>query len=919
MRPLKLKMTAFGPYLQPTELDLEKLGENGLYLISGDTGAGKTTIFDAITFALFGKASGSARSSHMLRSKNAEDKTKTEVELEFLCRGRKYTVKRFLECKTTINDGKPEQSIKPKAEFIFPDGRVVTQEKNVTEETEALLGINQEQFSQIAMISQGDFLRLLHADTSTRQKIFRSIFNTAFYDRIQEKTAASLKELENKMDGENKSIAIYSAGIQCAENSAFKEELQKAKSGKMLTADIVELLKKIISEDAHAEENTQSELLETEKKLGELSLELSRETDRKKYSSELEAAILSRDKKTAFLKELETALSAKEKTLADADELAAHAAQIRAELPYYSEAERIQNEIDENEKNKKQYTAQKEEMQSSLAQLKTDTEQMKKELSALSGAGERKMELIHEKERLTERKKELDLLAARVENLKTLKDEYETARKNYIEAEERSRLAKEKADEMRRLFNDEQAGIMAETLSEGVPCPVCGSTSHPMKAVKSKKAPSEADVKKAEKNAAAAQNETNEASAFSGEINGKIKAAEESVNAGANELFGGIPEDIQQEITSAKNENSIKANEISERISDEEEKISRREMLSSLIPENEKNISDAERELSSLGEKTTAVQARLSELEKQYDAAVKKLKYGSRNDAESAAENAAAKSEQIKNEYEKTRADYAECEKNTASAEAEIRQLEKILSEYKAIDYKGKCEEKEALAAEKERLDAVRQSIMTRLDTNKSAAQNIKARAKAVDALEKEWSWKKPLSETLNGRISGKEKVRLETYVQMTYFEKIINRANVYLMKMSDGRYDFKRHSSSNKNQQSGLDLNVIDHHTATERSVKSLSGGESFVASLSLALGLSEEIQMSSGGIKIDTLFVDEGFGSLDDEALEQAVRALAAVAGEKLLVGIISHVGELGRRIDKQIIVKKNKSGGSTASVNV
>jgi len=209
-------------------------------------------------------------------------------------------------------------------------------------------------------------------------------------------------------------------------------------------------------------------------------------------------------------------------------------------------------------------------------------------------------------------------------------------------------------------------------------------------------------------------------------------------------------------------------------------------------------------------------------------------------------------------------------------------------------------------------------TIYSRITSNKASLDNILKKLNEIKTVEEKWIWIKSLSNTANGNLSGKEKIMLETYIQMTYFDRIINRANTRFMVMSGGQYELKpRKEAENNRSQSGLELDVIDHYNGTERSVKTLSGGESFKASLSLALGLSDEIQSSAGGIKLDTMFVDEGFGSLDDESLAQAIKALSSLAEGNRLVGIISHVSELKDKIDKQIVVKKEKTGGSNISI--
>ena len=225
--------------------------------------------------------------------------------------------------------------------------------------------------------------------------------------------------------------------------------------------------------------------------------------------------------------------------------------------------------------------------------------------------------------------------------------------------------------------------------------------------------------------------------------------------------------------------------------------------------------------------------------------------------------------------------------------------------------------EKLSLTVQKKEITEQQKNVHARLTANEKAQTNIAAKAEQMKLLEEKHAWVRTLSDTANGTLSGKDKIMLETYIQTTYFDRILQRANLRLLKMSGGQYDLKRRRKADTMRgQSGLELDIIDHVNGTERSVNTLSGGEAFLASLALALGLSDEVQMSTG-IKLDTLFVDEGFGSLDSEALSKAYHTLASLTEGNRLVGIISHVAELKEKIDKQIIVTKDKLGRSNATI--
>ena len=294
------------------------------------------------------------------------------------------------------------------------------------------------------------------------------------------------------------------------------------------------------------------------------------------------------------------------------------------------------------------------------------------------------------------------------------------------------------------------------------------------------------------------------------------------------------------------------------------------------------------------------------------------MKFKSKKEAEETVKHLKNGIQLHKNALEKVETEYADLEKELAGLKGKIDQLKKQLESKEDIDTEKLLEEKNALTEKKTELTEKSETISTRIYTNNRAKENISKKATELTTIEEKWTWVKALSNTANGNISGKEKIMLETYIQATFFDRIIDRANTRLMVMSGGQYELiRRQEASNYRSQSGLELDVKDHYNGSIRNVKTLSGGESFKASLSLALGLSDEIQSNAGGIKLDTMFVDEGFGSLDEESLQQAIKALADLSEGNRLVGIISHVAELKERIDKQVIVTKEKTGGSKVTI--
>ena len=458
--------------------------------------------------------------------------------------------------------------------------------------------------------------------------------------------------------------------------------------------------------------------------------------------------------------------------------------------------------------------------------------------------------------------------------------------------------------------------MLASSLRDGEPCPVCGALTHPHPAQCAPDAPDEKAVKDAEKNARAAQKNVNEASAASGSAKTACETARTEAEKQKEKLFGANKGfiDLVSEKTIAARRCSDKDSEIVR----EKKNAARYEALAEQIPAEEKKLSAMDASLSGAQKENAAAQSALSVLRAAVDDLRAGIKYESAADAEKEKTRALARQTEILAARENAEKALRTAEQQLSAEKGRVEQLEKLLANAPSADPAELAEEKERLTAQKKEILQKRLALNSRITANEGAKAGIDEKTAEISELNARWIWMKPLADTANGALSGKERVSLETYAQMTYFDRILARANAHLMRMSGGKYDLKRRESAAKlNTQSGLELDVIDHYNGSERSVKSLSGGETFLASLSLALGLSEEIQSSAGGVQMDTLFVDEGFGSLDEETLRQAMRALRELSEGDRLIGIISHVSELRREIDRQIVVKRSKDGASRAEI--
>ena len=912
MRPIRLTMSAFGPYAGKQVLELDRLGTGGLYLITGDTGAGKTTIFDAITFALYGEPSGDNRSASMLRSKYAAPDTPTDVELVFDYAGKQYTVKRSPEYNRRKTRGEGETRQPAAAELHLPDGTVETKPSSVNSRIAEILGVNRDQFRQIAMIAQGDFLKLLLADTTERQKHFREIFRTGIYqqlqDRLKEETANVSRERENRKN----STRQYVRGILCAEDDPLEGEVTRAKNEDMLTEDIVDLLNRLIERDGKEEETAEAELAGMNRRAEELTRRLTRAEEQRKARTEIEAARMERTAKEAEKDALEAAVARENSRAGELEEKTAETARIRDELPAYRQAEIRRAEIASEEAMLNKKKEEKEKLGQDALRIAGELQAMKDERQPLETAGEDRDRLKREEEQEKERGTRLRTLQQKLDQLEELRRAARQAGEEYLSAENEAAERLREAEDKRRAFNREQAGIMAEQLRDGEPCPVCGAVHHPHKAEKSENAPSEADVRNAEKRTREAQKTATDKSAKSGTAAGNVQAAE---------MLGEILlEDAAEKISSQLEEARDHFRILKEKIQAEENRVARREQLDRLIPAKEKELEAKNAEAGGADVAAASLTAALNEKRLNADAEEKKLRFSGRRAAEDRIRELEKETADMKAAADQARNALEEWNRRMAGLQARIEQCEKLISDAENIDTEACKAEQQELNAQRDACTRRLSEVNHRRESNTAAQRNILETADAMAELDRKWQQVNALSATANGKLQGKDKVMLETYIQMTYFDRILRRANIHLMQMSSGQYELKRRETAgDMRAQSGLDLDVTDHYNGSSRSVKTLSGGESFIASLSLALGLSEEIQAGAGGIRLDTMFVDEGFGSLDEETLQHAMRALNSLTESNRLIGIISHVSELRREIDRQIVVKKERSGGSTASIQI
>lgn len=921
MRPIKLTLSAFGPYAGKMEFDFDKLGTGGLYLITGDTGAGKTTIFDAITYALYGDPSGNNREVSMFRSKYADIKTPTFVRLVFKYKGKEYIIERNPEYERASQRGSGLTKQTAGVELILPDGTPVTKTKEVENTIKNIIGIDRNQFCQIAMIAQGDFLKLLIAPTKDRIEIFRHIFKTKFYSDLQSRLKSESSELNNNCSQIRQSISQYISGINCDDSSLLSIEVTKAKTGNLPTDECIELIEKLISEDTTAEEKTAKSIAEIEKQLDvvKINIEHGETYLRAKQAFEQNEAKISRltENKLSFTKALEE----EQKKTSVQEELTKSSATIESHLPEYDELSQKESTFKNNVLNIDKNNVLLKKAGKDIEDLKAEIEHLTEESKTLQKCGEQKILFENQKSVHVESLTKLDNLLKSMENLKKIATEFKDASKKYEAKKAVASEIKKLYEAKYNLYLDSQAGILAETLVDDMPCPVCGSTSHPQKAIKPTDVPKKDELDILKNKLSKADDEAMDASKKSGQLKGIKDEKTDTTVSSIKELLGDIDMNNASDITKTRiNELESNIKVLDQSIEVENKNIARKEAIENRLPQSRAKIEELQNhitvisnEISTLTSENNSLNARILDLKS-------KLVFPSKIEANKEIQKNQEIILKIKKDIDLATKRLNECNEGLASAIATKTELSKQMENKQEFDLEAENKKLNELTTKKIQLNKNKENIHSRIVNNQSNHENIKLKSSELINLEKKYTWVKALSDTANGTIAGKDKVMLETYILMHYFDRIISRANIRLMIMTDGQYDLiRREDALNKIGQSGLDLDVIDHYNGSIRSVKSLSGGESFKASLALALGLSDEIQSSAGGIQLDTMFIDEGFGSLDEDSLSQAMNALASLANSNKLIGIISHVGELKQKIDKQIVVKKEKVGGSKAEIIV
>ena len=923
MKPLKLTMSAFGSYAGKNVIDFTGQ-QQGIFLITGDTGAGKTTIFDAITYALYNQTSGGERNGNMMRSQYAQPETETYVELEFLYRGQTYRVRRNPDYKITktLKSGKlREQKVPHSVELTLPDGTVFPEKKNATDaKIIEILGLTADQFSQIVMIAQGDFLKLLYTKSDERKMIFSKLFRTDIYWKIQENLRRKSMEMDERIQENDRAFEQEKSRIIPLPESEelpldelverLRERLKDAlKEQNLRRANVEELNKKITKyEEINKLFVSLEKIRQTGKELEARQAESKERRQQIENARKADKVLVAEQQNLRQQQEVEQSAQAIAKmteTLANNQEMfeTLKTQQQEAEAEQKREAADIQKKMLALEQSFPSYEA--------LQNARSEEQQAKKVWEDLGKTSE---ESFHKKEAG---------IAALKEQQKRQEQIVEQTKKNW---EQTSLSASESAkhyEHMYEAFLKEQAGILAENLSAGCPCPVCGSTVHPDPAKLSDHAVTELEVEQAKKTRAAAEEKRDLAHvAFEAEKTEKQKLAQAVEKEEADFV---LAQTIAKQQRKEAEQNYASLQKTAEQIREKlvypslAEAKKQYAAMQKALEAAEQEIAKKRQKVSELAEAMNTLKGqKLAEEENQKTA--KKLAVKTEKEYAKLLEKSGFVSEETyhlailpERSRSKLEREEKEYESQCLRQQSEQKLLEKQVS---GKTYTDTTELNEQLKAEKQALKEAEKTYMelhTAYENDRSVLQNCAVYLEKGKKLESEDQVIKSLSKTANGRLSGSAKIDFETYIQRQYFKQIIHEANKRLLTMSNHQFILKLKEEANTGRKTneGLDLSVYSLVTDSERDVKTLSGGESFLAALAMALGLSDIVERSAGAIHPDMMFIDEGFGSLDAQSRQQAIEVLAELAGDSRMVGIISHVTELKEQIDRKLVVSRTDKG--------
>lgn len=1019
MRPIQLTINAFGPYRGKVDLDFTSFGSSSIFLVTGPTGSGKTTIFDALTYALFNHASGQARELDMLKSQFATDEDFCFVELTFEIGQAIYRVKRSPQ---QIGPGARVKTRELPAEVEFyKEDQLLATGRNANESIKDLLGLSFEQFRQIVMLPQGEFRRLLQSNSSEKEEIFRNIFGTEHLQDFQEVLKEKRKNLRDKFKTYETRLEQSLASIAVEEDTALTQAIEQADYGKVLEileAWLAEGNKKLATTRAEIKTFSQTEkehetfidllkeqevLEQAEKELATLEKEISEKKDALKLNqqatevhkeqkayekivkefTQIEADLTENLEAQEKIQEELQILTQKNKETKEAeqqlDTIRQEIKKLEAEQEKFAEREQKKQALDEKNTQLKNTYQQIDVLEKTsgkfveeIKALTADLEKIQTWREELTNAQKKQEELKETQNLLKQKIETLENILTRQAELATLLKENKTTSDQYQKAQK-------VYEEARQQYFSNLAGVLVGELEEEKPCPVCGSVHHPQPAPTLPDAISEEELQEYE----AARDEQKalytKNSAAMEEKAKQLKAEEARLGVFEEDYAEGLvfsqekAEDVTEEL--AKNKKHVER--LEEKLSQEQAWRKDLETTQTAAQENQLKLTQEKSNATNMEEKIEELEGLLKEIDEH-------LHFSSATELQSEIERQTATIQRVQKEAETVRNELAEKTNQQTQTETSIAILETqkqknkeaqaeqkeivdaLLEKYslaEAIEtyllndetvqayqekvkqyeeeklyntrqrkkIKEQLENTEDLASmveieenlskikvEKEALEDRRDALIAKNSKHQNSLAEIKTNYQESQKIYKPLSIYEELAEIANGSTKTSY-VSFERYVLSIYFEEVLFAANQRFEVMTSGRYELVRRKDRIKGAgPEGLEIDVFDRYAGATRSVKTLSGGETFKASLSLALGLSDVIQSEQGGVHVDTLFIDEGFGTLDADSLEMAIETLMELQSTGRLIGVISHVDELKDRIPARIVVE-NQQEGSHARIEV
>lgn len=932
MRPIRLTMSAFGSYAGVETIDFEKV-RNGIFLITGDTGAGKTTIFDAITYALFDQTSGGRREGDMMRSQYADGSTPTFVEFIFSYQGKTYGIRRNPNYKRISKRRNKEGELTltneaAAVELTLPDGQVFPGRiRDINEKIAEIIGVDVGQFTQISMIAQGEFMKLLHAPSKERKEIFEKVFDTRIYRMIQQQLREQGKEVYQKLADNRKLWEHEAAGVVCPLDSPSLEAWEQCREKQETQAEqTLQVLEQMLQEMTGQERELAGLIQEKQKLFTENSL-------KRKQAQEINNRLSQLDQEKEKIEQVKLRLEqGKEQIRVQEEQLQEQVQQYssrmpqllekiagwKALLPKYAvlkEKQELLSKIEEKKKAAEQKLAN---IEMQLSQKKNELQKNMEGIQQLEQEPERLAQLHQQEKGLEEKQQRLAEMEQRAEHLEELhtvcERQQEEVRKSLADYEEKSRGYEEK----NRIFIEEQVGIIAEKLQEKEPCPVCGSLEHPRKARLSEHAVTQQEVEAAKKRREQADTLLHQKQEAYQEAKGQLEKEHSLLTQDARRLFG--KEVSKEEISYQRIQCKTEYQQIKKQRTEAEEKQKNCEIQK----KKQEKLLEEQETLSQSRETATElcyrIQAEQETVNGTCQNLVEELPYETEQELNQNLQRAEQEKQQLerqKTEQEKKLQDLQQLQASRqgtlVTLQEHFAQMKEELSGKDRVDTSSLEAEAGQLEKEQKQLEQTKTKLAGELSRNQQAWKNLKELYQERVSLEKEYMTISTLDRTANGNLNQQAKLDLQTYVQRRYFRYIVAEANRRLVKMSGGQFilQCRELEKLGKRAEAGLDLDVYDLVTDKVRDVKTLSGGESFMAALSMALGMADIIQRMAGKVHLDTMFIDEGFGSLDEEARTKAIGILTELAGDSRLVGIISHVTELKEQIDRKLIVKKGERG--------